>query len=126
MKPVNMKKKILVCDDDESICEIIKIMLEMNGFDVKLLSSGKAILKKIEQYLPDLILIDIWMPGIDGKEITRLIKKDQQTDNIPIVIISALHKSEISSIVKEIGAQGYLLKPFDMDDLISMVKRYTV
>lgn len=121
-----MTKKILICDDDQAISEMIQIMLESADFEVKLLSSGKAITKRVKEYAPDLILIDIWMPGLDGKEAIKLLKKDTETQNIPIVIISALHENEIKQIIKTIGADAYLPKPFDMDDLFAIVEKYTL
>lgn len=119
-----MRKRILLCDDDEAISEMIKIMLENEDFQVRLLPNGKAIKKQVKEYSPDLILIDIWMPGIDGKEVVKLLKKDQMSQHIPIIIISALHENQIKQIVKKIGADGYLPKPFDIKDLLATVKRY--
>ncbi len=117
-----MSKKILICDDDEAISEMMKTMLEVENHQVKILQNGKAILKKALEFKPDLILIDLWMPGIGGKESIKIIKKDPQTNKIPIYIISALHESEISKIAKQIGASGYLLKPFNLEDLLELVK----
>lgn len=121
-----MSKKILVCDDDEAISEMIKIMLENEGYEVRLILNGKAIIKKVLEYQPDLILIDIWMPGMDGKEAIGLLKKDQETKNIPIFIISALHENEISQIVKKAGAQGFLAKPFNISDLLAIIEKNTL
>lgn len=118
-----MSKQILVCDDDPSILEIIKIILEDSGFVVKILSSGKGIEKKVLEYQPDLILLDIWMPGIDGKEITKLLKRKKETKNIPIIVVSALNETE--KLAKELGADDFLAKPFDMNDLLSKANKYT-
>lgn len=120
-----MGKKILVCDDDEAILEMLKIMLENEGFEVKILENGKAILRKVIEYQPNLILIDIWMPGIDGKEAIKLLKQDPQTNAIPIFIISALHENEVGQIVKKVGVEGFLAKPFDLDELITIAKKHT-
>jgi DNA-binding response OmpR family regulator len=116
-------KKILVCDDDRSILEVIKIILEENGFGVLTLQTGKGILKKVKDYRPDLILLDIWMPGIDGKEITKLFKKDKDTKDIPIIIISALNETQ--KLSKNIGADGFLSKPFEMTDLLDIANKFT-
>lgn len=117
-----MSKKILVCDDDEAIAEVLQIMLEEAGYRVKLLFNGKAIQKRIKEYMPDLILLDIWMPGIGGEEVTHLLKTDPTMKHIPIVIISALHEHEVRKIVKKIGASGFLAKPFEMRELLDLVK----
>jgi DNA-binding response OmpR family regulator len=117
-----MSNKILVCDDDESIGEVLKIMLESDGFEVMGLQNGKGIQKKVEQFDPNLILLDIWMPGIDGKEITKLLKENPATRNIPIILISALN--DTSKIAMECGADGFLTKPFDMHHLLSTVRSH--
>ncbi len=121
-----MVKRILVCDDDEGISEMIKIMLENAKFEVKLLPNGKAIQRKVKQFSPNLILIDLWMPGLGGKEAIKLLKKDSETAHIPIIIISALHENEINQIVKDVGAEDFLPKPFNMNDLLAVVEEYAV
>lgn len=121
-----MKKRILVCEDDQAISEIMKIMLEQGGFEVKLLSSGKAILKQVKNFQPHLILLDIWLPGIDGKEIIKILKKDPKLNQIPIIIVSALHEKEVLQIVKDLQVAGFLLKPFNMSALLAIVEKFTV
>lgn len=116
-------KKVLLCDDDEGIVSVMKIMLEMAGYEVAALSSGKAILKKMAFYKPDLVLLDIWMPGIDGKEITRLLKRDKNFKDIPVIMVSALNDTR--KIALEIGADGFLPKPFDMSNFLTLVQKYT-
>jgi CheY-like chemotaxis protein len=118
-----MAQKILVCDDDEGVLEVMQIILNENGFDVKTLNNGRGIIKKVKEIKPDLIFLDIWMPGIDGKEVTKLLKNDPATSSIPIILVSALNT--ISDIQKEISADGYLSKPFDLDVLVNTVKKHT-
>jgi CheY-like chemotaxis protein len=115
-----MKKRVLICDDDEGISEVTRIILEENGYDTKLCNTGKAIQKKVKEYQPDLILLDLWMPGIDGKETTKLLKTNPETRHIPIIIVSALN--EIQGIAKAIGADGFISKPFEIKDLIAKVE----
>lgn len=117
------KKKILICDDDQGITEVIQVILEENGYEVRTLLGGKGIEKKVQEFQPHLIFLDIWMPGIDGKEVTKLMKQAASTKHIPIIIISALNDAE--KISKEIGADGYLSKPFDLTQLLDLVKKYT-
>lgn len=123
MQTYSNSKRILVCDDDMGILDVISILLKDNGYHVKLLSNGKAIIKRIEAYNPDLVLLDLWMPGIDGKEITKLLKSCNETKNIPIIIISALDTAK--KISKDIGADDFIEKPFDIYDLLNKVKKYT-
>ena len=115
-------KKVLVCDDDAGILEVIQIILEENNFVVKTLSNGKSIRKIIDEFKPDVLLLDIWMPGIDGEEITKIIKRDKTTKDLPVILITALNQPE--NLVKGTGADDYLAKPFDMDDLVAKVTKY--
>lgn len=118
-----MSKKILVCDDDLGIIEVLRIILETNNYTVRVLTEGKGIVKKVIEYQPHLILLDLWMPGVAGKEITGLLKKEEKTKHIPIIIVSALNETE--KIAKEIGANGFLCKPFDMNELLNKVESMT-
>lgn len=118
----NQKFKVLVCDDDEGILEVIKIILESNNYEVMTISSGKGIQKKILEFKPNLIFLDLWMPGIDGKEVTKLLKSNLETKGIPLIVVSALNETE--KIATQIGADGFLSKPFDIDDLLKIVKNY--
>lgn len=115
----------MICEDDPGILEVMKIMLEESGYEVKALSDGRGIQKKVSEYSPDILLLDLWMPGIDGKEITKILKRDPILQKIPIVIISALNKSEIEKIQKEAGADSFLPKPFDLKDLTQTIEKFT-
>ncbi|RJQ36066.1 response regulator [Candidatus Microgenomates bacterium] len=115
--------KIWVLDDDLSILEVIKIVLEDEGYKVLAMSDGKNFNKKLKKELPDLILLDIWMPGMDGNEIVKRLKKQESTKNINVVIISAL--TDARKIAKEAGADNFLRKPFEICELLNVVKRYT-
>ncbi|MBI2597490.1 response regulator [Candidatus Daviesbacteria bacterium] len=114
-------KKILICDDDEGIVEILTTILKEDRWEIKSITSGKKILKIIKDFMPDLVLLDIWMPGIGGVEITRLVKKDARVKHIPIIILSALQDTE--EIAKEAGADGFILKPFEMEELLSKLNK---
>ena len=115
------KNRILVCDDDPGILEVIKIILEENDFKILTVSTGKGIQKTITSFKPDLIFLDIWMPGIDGKEITTLIKRDPTTKKLPVIIISALNDTE--DIAQKVGADGFLSKPFTIENLLAIVEK---
>ena len=115
-------KKILVCDDDRGILEVIKIILETNNYEVKTLDNGKNIKNIILEYQPNLIFLDIWMPGIEGTEIIKILKRDASTAEIPIIIISAL--SDTEKISKDLEVTDFLSKPFDLNDLLGKTKQY--
>src|SRR5438876_1025016 len=95
-------KSILIVEDDEGISTMMKIMLEENGYNVSILASGKAIQKRINEFLPNLILLDISMPGIDGREVTKLLKRNLNTKKIPVIVVSALNATK--KIARGIGA----------------------
>ena len=119
---MNIKKpRIFVCDDDPGILEVVKIILEENNYDVITASTGKGIQKKLIKSKPNLLLLDLWMPGIEGTEITKILKRDAATKNIPVIIISALNDTK--KITKDIGADGFLPKPFAISDLLTIIDK---
>jgi DNA-binding response OmpR family regulator len=114
--------KILICEDDEGVSELLKLVLEGEGFEVRVMSNSKGIQKKVKGYLPDLLLLDMWIPGVDGMETTKILKKDPQTTNVPIIVISAFDKADRRS--KESGADDFIAKPFNIKDLLAKVHKY--
>jgi DNA-binding response OmpR family regulator len=117
-----MKKKILVAEDDRAILEVVKIILEQEGYDTLFADREELIRNIIRNQKPDLILLDIWLGGSDGGKIAKSIKNDKQTKHIPIIMISANNETE--KITKEAGADGFLLKPFNIDDLLQIVRKH--
>lgn len=115
--------KVLVADDDLGILEVMKVILEDKNHQVKLISEGFGVEGQVKEYMPDIILLDIWMSGQDGKEIAQRLKQDDQTKHIPIVMVSALNDTK--QIAREAGANDYLEKPFNIEDLIAIVDKYT-
>lgn len=118
-----MSKKILICEDDSGISELIRIILEENGFKTKITANGKGIQKIVKEFAPNLILLDLWLPGMDGKEIVKLLKKDPITKNISIIIVSALN--DVEKQVQNSGVDGFIAKPFDINDFLMIVKKHT-
>lgn len=114
--------KICIVDDDPSILEVIKIVLEEAGYEVIIISDPKQVEKKIHKSLPSLILLDVWVAGRNGQEIAKKIKHDKITAKIPIIMISAL--SNIQEISKKAKVDGFIEKPFDIDELLKTVKKH--
>lgn len=116
------KEKILVVDDEEDILELVRYNLEREGFQVRCADSGEKALKSIQQETPDLMVLDLMLPGIDGLEVARRLKQNQNTAAIPIVMLSA--KGEETDIVTglELGADDYITKPFSPRILVARVK----
>jgi DNA-binding response OmpR family regulator len=117
-----MKKKILIAEDDKAIIDVVKIILEGEGYDVLTADQGDVVHKVIHQENPDIVILDIWLFGEDGGEIAREIKTNPQTKHIPLVLMSAHNETE--KITKSVGADDFLLKPFDIDDLLSIVRKH--
>lgn len=115
------KKSILVVDDEEDILELIGHHLTREGFQVTTATNGENAVKAITQKPPDLILLDLMLPGIDGLEVCRILKKENKTADIPIIMLTA--KGEESDIITglELGADDYITKPFSMKVLIARI-----
>jgi two-component system phosphate regulon response regulator PhoB len=112
---------ILIIEDERELREIIKYNLENNGFGVQESSNANDALILMEDYLPDLILLDLMLPGLKGENFLTLIKKNAKYKSIPVIIISAKNKEE--DIVKAIesGADDYLVKPFSLKVLVAKI-----
>lgn len=116
-----MNKKILIADDDPAICDSIKMMLELEGYIVSTTVDGETIYKMEKEY-PDLLLLDIWMSGQDGRDICKYLKKETHTKDIPIIMISA--SRDIRKIAQEAGADDFLEKPFEQEELLKKISKY--
>ncbi len=114
--------KILLVEDDPSILEVTTIILEQEGYEVLKACNKTEVNEILEVELPDLILLDIWVSGLDGGLFTKKLKGDDKTKDIPVILVSA--NTDIQKIANDSGANGYLEKPFDLDDLIATVKKH--
>lgn len=115
-----MSLKIIVCEDDDGISDLTKLILEEQGYEVIVIKNSKTALDEIKNNPPDLILIDLWMDGITGDEIIRKLKSSKEYNNIPIILFSASH--DLEEISKNCKADDYLEKPFKISDLEVKVK----
>jgi DNA-binding response OmpR family regulator len=115
-------KKVLVIDDDLDILEAVQMILESGGYDCDITTKGDETYKKIAEYTPDLIILDVLLSGNDGRRICENLKKDDKTKDIPIIMISA-HPSAKNS-VKQCGADSFIAKPFSIKVLLSEVESY--
>ena len=113
------KQKILIVDDDENIAELISLYLTKECFDTMMVHDGEDALSAFDTYAPNLILLDLMLPGIDGYQVCRDIRS---RSNTPIIMLSA--KGEVFDKVLglELGADDYIIKPFDAKELIARVK----
>ena len=111
--------KILIVDDDENIAELVSLYLKKELFDTEIAYDGEAALKAVEEYKPDLIVLDIMLPGIDGYEVCREVRK---TLNTPIIMLSAKGETFDKVLALELGADDYMVKPLETKEFIARVK----
>ena len=113
------KQKILIVDDDTNIAELISLYLTKECFETHMVEDGEEAIKAFEEFQPNLILLDLMLPGIDGYEVCRTVRK---TSSVPIIMLSA--KGEVFDKVLglELGADDYMMKPFDSKELVARVK----
>lgn len=120
MKP----KKILVVDDEADLVKTIQFSLEAEGYKVLASYNGEDALNQARKEAPDLILLDIMLPKLDGYKVCRLLKFDEQHKNIPILMLTAKTQEKDKLLGKETGADEYITKPFDIEELMRKVKAY--
>lgn len=113
------KQKIMIVDDDPSIAELISLYLEKECYDTRIEPDGEAALKEFPEYKPDMVLLDLMLPGIDGYQVCRQLRIES---DVPIMMLSA--KGEVFDKVLglELGADDYMIKPFDTKELVARVK----
>lgn len=114
-------KKILIVDDDIDILEGLTFILTSEGYETQSLSKGEVVFTTLEEFQPDVILLDVLMSGSDGREICIQIKQDAKLRHIPIIMISAHPSAKKNSL--ECGAEEFLAKPFEIDELLKTVQR---
>ena len=111
--------KILVVDDDQNICELLRLYLDKEGYTVNLAFDGEEALRKFETLHPDLILLDIMLPGLDGWQVGRELRKKSQ---VPIIMLTAKGEPCDKVLGLELGADDYVVKPFDTKEIIARIK----
>lgn len=124
LNDVNMKRSrrsILVADDDPGIVDALQMILEYEGYDVMTTLDGKMIYSLNKNY-PDLMLLDIWMSGVDGRNICKYVKKSIDTKNIPVIMISA--SRDVAQSARDAGADDFLAKPFQVEDLLIILRKH--
>ena len=114
-----MMDKILVADDDLNICELLRLYLEKEGFEVVMAHDGEEAVAKFESEKPSLILLDIMMPKLDGWQVCRQIR---QKSDCPIIMLTAKGETFDKVLGLELGADDYMIKPFDSKELVARVK----
>ncbi|OGH98790.1 MAG: hypothetical protein A2104_01390 [Candidatus Melainabacteria bacterium GWF2_32_7] len=117
-------KKILIVDDEQDIVETLKFVLETEGLNCITAYDGEEALNKAKNEKPDLIILDVMLPKINGYKVCRLLKFDAKYKDIPILMVTARSQEEDKSIGEETGADEYITKPFDIDEVVNIAKQY--
>ena len=125
MRP-NATGKILVVDDEETMRRSLADILRLEGYEVEVLASGEAAVESLKQAPPDLMLLDLKMPKIDGIEVLRKIKSDKDLQMIPVVILTSSSESSDLETCYQLGANAYVVKPVRFADFVEAVKQIEI
>lgn len=115
------KKRLLIVDDEADLAEMIKFRMENNGYEVLLAHDGQAALEMARKENPDLIILDLMLPKMDGYKVCGLLKKDSRYGHIPIIIFSAKGQEDDMKLGRELGADAYITKPFEPQVLLGKI-----
>jgi len=116
------KKRILVVDDEEDILNILRFRLEANNYEVLVASDGQEGLNKARSEKPDLMILDLMLPKLDGYKVCRMLKFDEAYKSMPIIIFTARAQKKDEELSMEMGADAYISKPFEPEILLSRMK----
>ena len=116
------EKKILVADDDPNIIKLVEAVLSEKHFTILKTNDGGAVIPKVRKEHPDLIILDIMLPHMDGIQICEQLKQIAETKNIPILVISAHTSRQLILNLHSIGVNNYMAKPFDMKEFVDRVE----
>lgn len=119
-----MSKRVLMVDDEPDLIKVVHVRLAALGYEVIAANNGLEGLKKAEKEKPDLILLDVMMPRMDGLDVLRRLKDNPGTAAIPVLMLTATDDTESISRARDLGVKDYIVKPFNFDALLDSVKRY--
>jgi len=119
---MNGTKKILIVDDEEDMQRLLKIRFEQDGFSVLVAGDGEIALKLAEQNIPDLIILDIMMPNMDGYTCLKELRRLPKTKSIPVLMLSGKEEEKVRDLFAFQKISAYIEKPFELDTLVSKVK----
>lgn len=118
-----MSKKILLIDDDTNIASYVKFRLQKKGYILKHMDNGLDGVQAIKDFKPDLVILDMMMPGIDGREVAEIVKEKNLMDTSRIIVLSGKEVAEEVKALFDLGIHDYLQKPFNIDNLVVRIER---
>ena len=116
------KPTVLIAEDEETIVESLAFLMEKEGFDVRIATNGQSAIDMISQEIPDMILLDVMMPGRDGFDVARTIRASAQTKHIPILMLTARTREIDRRKGLELGVDDFVTKPFSTRDVVARIK----
>ena len=119
-----MNKKILLVEDEKNIILGVRTCLDAVGYQVEVVEDGAAAIELLRKEKPDLILLDLLMPKVDGFEVLAFLKKDETTSKIPVIVLTAKAEEEDRQRAMDLGAKDYMTKPFRPQELWDVLKKY--
>lgn len=119
-----MAKRILLVDDEPDFLDMVKTRLEASGYEVITAADGQQGLDKAKKEKPDLIILDLMLPKMDGYKVCGLLKKDTRYSGIPLIILTARAQGEDMKLGEELGADAYIIKPFDAAALLGKIEGF--
>ena len=119
-----MSSKIIIIDDEQDILTVVTFRLQKQGYTVLTAKNGEEGLKLIRSENPGLIFLDLLMPGVDGYEVAKILKNDEELKDIPLIIFTAIENESINRVLKDTGAEGVLRKPYEPAQLMDYVRQF--
>ena len=119
-----MGKRVLVAEDEPSIAESLKFLLVRAGFDVSVETNGTAAMQELSKDRPDVLVLDVMMPGLDGYSILKQLRAAPDTANLPVIMLTAKGQAEDRATALECGADAFITKPFSNAEIVDMVTRF--
>lgn len=117
------KKKILIVEDEKEIADPIQALLHLSGYETVLSMDGRDAVEKAREVVPDIILLDVMLPRLNGLDACKIIKEDPRLKQVPVIMLTGLNQLGDAEKAFEMGASDYLSKPFDVDRLIAKIKK---
>jgi DNA-binding response OmpR family regulator len=121
-KLMDVNGKILIADDEKINVDFFQVMLTKLGFDVEVAYNGEQVLKKVMDFTPDLILLDLLMPKLSGYKVVEIMKNDEKTKNIPIIVLTAVNDIKDKVEMIELGIEDYITKPFNFVEILARIR----